>query len=77
MNRNIKQMQNEITRQRRGYNYMSNRRIPIPEQRWKPPPENRVRFENTEDPPRPRVPRQPTPNATFLDVVCDKQSTKK
>jgi hypothetical protein len=47
MNRTIKQMQNEITRQRRGDNYMPNPIIPIPEQRRNPPPENRVRFENT------------------------------
>jgi hypothetical protein len=76
MNRTIKQMQNEITRLRRGDNYMPNPRIPIPEQRRNPPPENRVRFENTEDPPRPRVPRQPTPNAVVLDDVCDEKLTE-
>jgi len=45
---------------------MPNTRIPIPEQRRNPPPKNRVRFKNNEDPLRPRVPRQPTPNAIFL-----------
>jgi hypothetical protein len=44
MNRTIKQMQNEITILRRGDNYMPNPRIPIPEQRRNPPPENRVGF---------------------------------
>ena len=57
MNRTIKQMQNEITRLRRGDNYVVNPRIPIPEQRRNPPQENRVRFENTDNPQRPRVPR--------------------
>jgi hypothetical protein len=73
MNRTIKQMQNEITRLRRGDNYMPNPRIPIPEQRRNPPPENRVRFENTDNPQRPRVPRQPTPNVVVLDDVYDEQ----
>jgi hypothetical protein len=73
MNRTIKQMQNEITRLRRGDNYMPNPRMLIPEQRRNPPPENRVRFENIDDPQRPRVPRQPTPNAVVLDDVYDEQ----
>jgi hypothetical protein len=37
MNRTIKQMQNEITRLRRGDNYVANPRMPIPEQRSNPP----------------------------------------
>jgi hypothetical protein len=41
MNRTIKQMQNEITRLRRGDNYMPNPRMSIPEQRRNPPPENK------------------------------------
>jgi hypothetical protein len=32
-----------------------------------------VRFENTDNPQRPRVPRQPTPNATVLDDVYDEK----
>jgi hypothetical protein len=32
-----------------------------------------VRFENTDNTQRPRVPRQPTPNASFLDDVYDKK----
>jgi hypothetical protein len=32
-----------------------------------------VRFENIDNPQRPRVPRQPTPNATILDDVYDEK----
>jgi hypothetical protein len=70
-------MHNDISRIRRGDNYMPNPRMPILKQRRNPPPENRVRFKNTKDPPRPRVPRQPTPNAIVLDDVCDEKSTEK
>jgi UTP:GlnB (protein PII) uridylyltransferase len=57
MDRAIKQMQNEITRLIRGYNYMPNPRTSIPEKKRNPPLENRVRFENSNNPQRPRVPR--------------------
>jgi hypothetical protein len=57
MNRTIKQMQNKINNMRRGDNYMPNPRMTMPKQRRNPPPENRVRFENTDDPQRPRFPR--------------------
>jgi hypothetical protein len=50
---------------------MRNPRMFIPEQRRNPPLENKVRFENTDDPQRPRVPRKPTPNTTVLDDVYD------
>jgi len=73
MNRTIKQMQNEITRLRRGDNYVVNPRIPIPEQRRNPPQENRVRFEKMDNPQRPRVPSQRTPNETVLDDVYDEK----
>ena len=73
MNRTIKQMQNEITRLRRGDNYMPNPRIPILEKRRNPPLENRVRFKNMDNPQRPRVPRQPTPNTVVLDDVYDEK----
>jgi hypothetical protein len=76
MNRTIKQLHNEITRLRRGDNYMPNPRMPIPEQRRNPPPKNKVRFENTEDPSRPRVPRQPTRNVVVLDDVYDEKLTE-
>jgi hypothetical protein len=69
-------MKNKITRLRRGDNYISNPRIPIPEQRRNPPPENRVIFKNTKDPPRTRVPRQPTPNAYVFYDVCDERLTE-
>jgi hypothetical protein len=74
MNRTIKQMKNETTRLKRGDNYMPNQKMSIPKQRRNPPPENRVKFENTKDSPRPRVPRQPTPNAVVLDDICDEKS---
>jgi hypothetical protein len=71
MNRTIKQMKNEMTTLRRVYNYMPNPRIPILEKRRNPPLENRVRFKNMDNPQRPRVPRQPTPNMAILDDVYD------
>jgi hypothetical protein len=40
MNRTIKQMQNEITKLRRGDNYMENLRILVPEKRRNPPQEH-------------------------------------
>jgi hypothetical protein len=70
-------MNNEITRLRRGDNYMPNPRMLIPEQRRNPPLENRVRFKNTDDPQRPRVPKQPTPNVVVLDDVYDEQLIEK
>jgi hypothetical protein len=73
MNRTIKKMQNEITILRRGYNYVENPRMPIPKKRKNPPQENRVRFENTNNPQRSRVPRQPTPNVVVLDDVYDEK----
>jgi hypothetical protein len=73
MNRTIKQMKNEITRLRRRDNYAANPRIPVPEQRRNPPQENIVRFENTDNPQRPRVPRKPTPNVAALDDMYDEQ----
>jgi hypothetical protein len=73
MNRTIKQMENEITRLRRGDNYMPKPRMPIPDQRRNPPPENIFRFENTNDPQRLRVPRQPTPNRVVMDDVYDEK----
>jgi hypothetical protein len=73
MNRTIKQMQNNITRLTRGDNYMPNPRMSIPDQRRNPPQENRVRFENTDNPQRLRVPRHPTPNAVVMDDFYDEQ----
>ena len=73
MNITIKQMKNEITRLRRGDNYVENLRIPVPEQRMHPPQENRVMFENINNPQRPRVPKQPTPNAVDLDDLYDEK----
>jgi hypothetical protein len=77
MNRTIKQMQNEITRLIRGDNHMPNPRIPILEKRRNPPQENKVRFENIDNPQRPRVPRQPTPNEDVPDDVYNEQSIEK
>jgi hypothetical protein len=45
----------------------------VQEKRRNPPQENRVRFENIDNPQRPRVPRQPTPNEVVLDDVYDEQ----
>jgi hypothetical protein len=73
MNRTIKKMQNEITRLRRGDNYVENLRMSVPEKRRNPPQENRVRFENMDNPQRPRVPRKPTPNAVVMDDVYDEK----
>ena len=73
MNRTIKQMKNKITRLIRRDNYIPKPRIPIPEQRRNPPPENRMRFEDIDNPQIPRVPRQPTPNVIVLDDVYDEQ----
>jgi hypothetical protein len=66
-------MENEITRLRREDNYVTNPRIPVPDKRRNPPQENIVRFENTDNPQRPSVPRQPTSNAVVLDDVYDEQ----
>jgi hypothetical protein len=77
MNRTIKQMQNDITRLRRGDNYVENPRMPILEKRRNPPQENRVRFENTDNPQITRVPRKLTPNAVVLDDVYDEQLIEK
>jgi hypothetical protein len=52
---------------------MPNPRMPIPKQRRNPPPEKKVRFDNTDNPQRPRVPRQPTPNMAVSDDVYDEQ----
>jgi hypothetical protein len=76
MNRSIKQMHNEITRLRRGDNYVENPRMLVPEKRRNPPHENRVRFENMNNPQIPRVPRQPTPNETIIDDVYDEKIVK-
>jgi hypothetical protein len=69
-------MQNEITRLITGDNYMPNPRMPIPKKRRNLPQENRVRFENMDNPQRPRIPRQPTPNVIVLDDVYDEQLIK-
>jgi hypothetical protein len=45
----------------------------VQEKRRNPPQENRVRFENMDNPQRPRVPRKPTPNAVVLDDVYDEK----
>jgi hypothetical protein len=55
---------------------MPNLRMPIPKKRRNPPPENRVRFENSDNPQRERIPTQPTPNAIVLDGVYDEQLIK-
>jgi hypothetical protein len=73
MNRTIKKMQNEITKLRRGDNYVENPRIPIIEQRSNPPQENIVRLENMDNPQISRVPRQPTPNAAIMGDVYDEK----
>jgi hypothetical protein len=73
MNRTIRQMQNEIIILRRGDNHVANLRMSIQEKRRNPPQENRVRFENTDNPQRQRVPRKPTPNAVVLDDVYDEK----
>jgi hypothetical protein len=76
INRTIKHMQNKIIRLRRGENYIPNPRMSIPKKRRNPPPKNRFRFENIDDPQRPRVRRQPTPNASILDDVYDEKLIK-
>jgi hypothetical protein len=73
MNRTIRKMKNEITRLRRGDNYVANLRMSVQEKRRNPPQENRVRFENTDNPQRQRVPRKPIPNAVVLDDVYDEK----
>jgi hypothetical protein len=70
-------MQVEITKLRRGDNYVANPRMSVPEQRRNPPQENRVRFENMDNPQRPRVPKQPTPNAVVLDDIYDEKMVEK
>jgi hypothetical protein len=50
MNRTIRKMQNEITRLRKGDNYVANPRMSVQEKRRNPPQENRVRFEKTDNP---------------------------
>ena len=73
MNRNIKQMQNKITKLRRGDNYVENLRMSVPEQRSNPPQENIMRFENMANSQRPRIPKQPTSNAIVVDDVYDEK----
>jgi hypothetical protein len=76
MNRTIRKMQNEITRLRRVDNYVANPRMSVQEQRGNPPQEFKVRFENTGNLQRPRVPRQSTPNVVVLDDVYDEKMVK-
>ena len=66
-------MHNEITILITGDNYVANLRMSVQEKRRNPPQENRVRFENMDNPQRPRVPRQPTPNAVVLDDIYDEK----
>jgi hypothetical protein len=66
-------MKNEITRLRRGDNYVENPRISVQEKRRNPPKENRVMFENTDNQQRQRVPRKPIPNAIVLDDIYDEK----
>lgn len=73
MNRTIREMQNEIIRLRRGDNYIANSRMSVQEQRRNLPQENRVRFENTDNQQRQRVPMQIVPNAAVLDEIYDEQ----
>jgi hypothetical protein len=42
-----------------------------------PPQENKVRFENTDNLQRQRVPRQPVPNAVVMDDVYDEKMVEK
>jgi hypothetical protein len=49
----------------------------VPEKINNPPQENRVRFENMDNPQRPRVPKKPTPNAVVLDDVYDEKMVEK
>jgi hypothetical protein len=49
MNITIKKIQNEITKLRKGGNYVANLGISIQEQRRNPPQENKLRFENTDN----------------------------
>ena len=73
MNITIKKIHNEISKLRRWDNYMENTRMSVLKQRQNPPQENRVRFENMDNPQRQRVPRKPTPNSIVLDDVYDDQ----
>jgi DNA-binding LacI/PurR family transcriptional regulator len=52
---------------------VANPRMLVPKERINPPQENRVRFENTDNLQRTRVPRQSTPNAVVMDDVYDEQ----
>jgi hypothetical protein len=49
----------------------------VQEKRRNPPQENRVRFENIDNPQRPRVPKKPIPNAVVLDDVYDEKMVEK
>jgi hypothetical protein len=49
----------------------------VPEKRRNPPQENRVSFENIDNPQRPRDPKKRTPNATILDDVYDEKIVEK
>jgi hypothetical protein len=73
MNRTIRKMHNEITKLRKADNYVSNSRMSVQYKRRNPPQENRVRFEKTNNPQRPRVPKKPIPNAIILDDVYDEK----
>jgi hypothetical protein len=73
MNITIMKMKNEITKLRRGDNYIANPRMLVQEQRRNLPKENRVRFENTDNQQRQRVPRKPVPNEVVLDEIRDEQ----
>jgi hypothetical protein len=74
MNRTIRKMQNEITKLRRSDNYVEKPRMRVQEQiRMKLPHEKRVRFKNTNNQQRERVPRQLVQNAVVLDEPYDEQ----
>jgi hypothetical protein len=77
MNRTIRKMKNEITRLRRGGNYVENRIMSVQEKRMNPPQENKVRFEKTDNQQRQRVPRKLIPNTVVLDDIYDEKMVEK
>jgi hypothetical protein len=77
MNRTMRKVQNEITVLRRGDNYVANPRILVQEKIRNPPQENKLRFENTDNQQRQRVPRKPIPNEIVSDDIYNEKLVEK
>jgi hypothetical protein len=74
MNRTIRQMKNELTRLRRGENFVLNSRILSQEQRRNPILEKRVRNDEKNEEYRQMTPRVPNPNDVVLEEIFEDEN---